>query len=195
MWATPLFNLFGIFMVYWLQPKVTKQNLKIYAVTILVVASLWLIGFSYKELVEPYATQSVSYETFPGHALAESLTKQWHEKYHRPLKYVAGKREWILNVSQYSSDHPQAYFNWDPKYSQWINEKDFRREGAVFVWRVLNRPAQLPKDIRKRFPNARVLGIQTYNGDVKDWILKIKHYPKIPPVEVGIGILPPQQAS
>ena len=45
MWATPLFNLFGIFLMVWIHPLITKKSLRHYVFATTGIFLIWVLLF------------------------------------------------------------------------------------------------------------------------------------------------------
>jgi len=181
MWGAPLLSLWGIILLAWLQPTVTRQSFLRFSTAVYSVFALVLVGYS----VGMLKAKNPSRINFPGKQIATSLTTEWQEKYKQPLKFVAGPRWFAANVTLYSEDHPQSYFEWNPTASAWIDETKLKQAGAVFIWDA-NISKGLPKSIQKRFPSAKVLPEHIYQ-----W----KRNNQEPKLKVGLAFLPPSSST
>lgn len=191
-WAMPMFNLLGIIVFAWWQPKLTKKNVNFFFIIMAVILFIWIVGFVFLETTFPHILKNRNhrFEFYPGKEIAETLTKAWHDKYHQPLYYAAGKREYVVYITHYSVDHPQGYFEWQPLYSQWIDEKDLRKKGALFVWRPYGGFA-VPGDLLTRFPTLTKPIIFKYDWLFEDWLTKYFGFQKPEPLIVEAAFLPP----
>lgn len=194
MWSTVLFNFFGIYLVFYYQPAVTCQNTKKFFFTVLGIFFIYWLAYIYVENIYPYtfqaATQQNMFEIFPGANMATTLTREWQQRYHQPLKYVAGERFYTLNLAAFSPEHPFAYFDCDNKKSPWIDEQKLQEYGAIFVWKDLTTPAPAC-DLNKRFPNAIIQPAYKFAWALPEWPQKLFGLKAPPPVEVGVAFLPP----
>lgn len=190
MWATPLFSLFGIFLMVRLHPVITRDNLRRYIILTTAIFLTWVLVYLWGVLVTPFTTQRGGHETFPGKTMSQLLTKEWHDRYHTPLYYVAGERELTLNLSQYSTDHPEPFFEWRPDFSPWINTSDLQKHGAIFICRVPEDESIAPS-IMQHFARTEFQAIHEYDWAVLDWAPKLIPFKKMNKVRVLVGFLPP----
>jgi 4-amino-4-deoxy-L-arabinose transferase-like glycosyltransferase len=186
-WAFPFFSLTGLLWVAYMQPLITEKKLKIFGVMIVGWNILLLIGTLYIFIWSPYFTgKAKHYEEFPGKTVAVSLTKQWHDRYHNSLPYIASIHSIAVNISAFSSDRPIPYFNWSKTQSPWINENEMLKKGALFVFKM--RDATYNNNMlhlfQERFPRLIDPTIQTFNKETKA---------NVAPIKLWVAFLPPQQ--
>jgi 4-amino-4-deoxy-L-arabinose transferase-like glycosyltransferase len=129
-WGAPLLSLWGILFIAYVQPRLTQGRLWFFAAGFVGLVFSTLTGYALA-LKYPATPSSAN---FPGAQMASVLTREWHRTYHIPLFYVAGSRWMAGNIAYYSPDHPDVYVDWDKKSSQWINEKELKNKGAIFIW-------------------------------------------------------------
>jgi hypothetical protein len=77
-------------------------------------------------LADPHLRQRPKASDFPGHAVAERMTRLWHEKTGTKLAYVAGTEFAANNVAVYSADRPRVVVHGRPKISPWIDMVDLK---------------------------------------------------------------------
>lgn len=178
-WGAPLLSLWGIILIYCLQPRITIKRFYAFMLVFFSLFITMLVLYT-TALIRAQAPSSAN---FPGQQIAASLTQEWHNTYHRPLTYVAGSRWLAGNIAFYSTDKPKVYINWDSKVSPWINEKDMQKQGAIFVWDRSEEMEKLPPEVFAHFKNLQPLRILHFtwlrNKDMK-------------PVEIGVAFLPPE---
>ena len=178
-WGQPLLSLWGLILVAWLQPYLTSAKFYRFLAVVFGYLALTVMGYCIA-LIRADEPSSANY---PGRTIATEFTQYWHEKYHRPLKYIAGARWLAGNIAFYSPDRPQVYIDWNHRISPWISEQELRKEGAIFVW-DLSEDAHVTQDeIKKRYEKMR--GPQYYEFA---W-LRNKN---APPVKILVGVLPPE---
>jgi len=194
MWGTPLFSLLGILLFAWLQPVLTKHNLRRFGIIIGIIFITFLLLYFWDNTFHPYLKQKGKYEIYPGKSIALTLTKEWRARFHTPLKFVAGSRLPVVNIAYYSPDKPDCYFEWNKKNSPWINENDLKKYGALFVWETSDNHITLPKAIKRRFPTAKALHPYYFNWAVRyqTLITTLLSHKKIPPEKLAIAFLPPE---
>jgi hypothetical protein len=186
MWGAPLFNLVGLLLVVMVHPVVSARSLKIFIGLSVFFFILFLLVYFVLTVGKPLILQRDTTAVFPGKAMTESLTQEWHQKFHTPLYYVSGSHEHSARVSFYSSDHPKPYFECDPLLNPWIDEKDFEKRGALFVWDTEGSyDLWVPIILKNRFPRAKILPHHHYHFQTSA---------DIPPVELAVAFLPPRNA-
>lgn len=191
-WSTPYFFLLGIIIVAWLNPQITAKQLKQFLMTLLLVGGLLWLGRMSAFAAKPHSEKDIHSDSYlPNQQIAETLTQLWHQRYHQPLRYIAGSHYLVAAITAYSPDHPIPYFDFSRQESPWIDEAKFKQTGALVVWdqnKVYTWDADsaanalLTSTIRQRFPELEILG--TY---------KFKRLTTVDmPLEVGVALLAPQ---
>jgi hypothetical protein len=182
-WGMPLLSLWGILLVAFLQPAITVAKLRRFMAAVFLVMVLVLGGYGYS--LTHSSTRSSA--NFPGRKIALAVTKQWHDAYHTKLAYVAGSR-WVGgNIEFYSVDHPAVYIEWNSDRAPWVDVKEMRRKGAVFVWEV-SAGERMPRYLLAAFPRLgkqKVLSFSWYRDRQR----------RLMPVKIGIAMLPPDTAT
>lgn len=179
-WGMPLLSLWSIILLSWLQPDITTQKLKAFMTVIFVLLVMLIFGYAYSLV---YSTTETT-ANYPGKEIAKHITTLWEQKYHRPLKYVAGSRWLGGNIGLYSTHHPAVMIEWDNKRSPWINNDDMEKEGAIFIWEASGHEI-LPDNVKARYPHLLPQQELSFN-------LHRNQQHKIPPVRIGIAFLPPR---
>lgn len=135
-WLTPDFLLMGLFLVMFWRPFVSAPRLALLLSFVVLLALVCGTVFGVQSLVsQPCKKKNCPYENFPGKVVADDLSKLWRDTYGTKLKYVVGSREEACNVAVFSSDRPEAFFNASRRSSPWIDADDFRKSGALIVWK------------------------------------------------------------
>lgn len=184
LWAFPFFSFIGILLVTFWQPKVDEKRLRNFTIIVVVFSLIVILSRSLFLMYGPLWKGKVTAANFPGKNIALNLTEQWHALYHQPMPYIAGDHTVVINVAAYSKDQPIANFNWSQADSPWLNEKDMRTKGAVFVWRVQNaNDWQVVKMISKRYPQITHVQVESFNYLTKA---------NITPVKIWVAFLPPK---
>lgn len=177
-WGQPLLSLWGILLVTWLTPRLTRERFIAFIAFLVLLFTVMLSVYS----IALIRGKSPSSANFPGEIIAQELTAQWEHRYHKPLMYVAGPR-WIAgNIAFYSKDQPSVYIDWDHQISSWIDENTVKREGAIFVWDPTEEIQISEKDIRARFKGLGPLQIMHFS-----WMRN----KTMEPVEIKVAFLPP----
>jgi 4-amino-4-deoxy-L-arabinose transferase-like glycosyltransferase len=178
-WGQPLWSLWGILLLVWIQPQITRARL----MRFLVVFSTYFILLIVAYCAAFIRAKDPSSANFPGKVIAASLTEEWQKTYHRPLKFIGGSRWLGGNIAFYSKDRPSVYIDWNKKFSPWINETKMKKEGAIFVWDPNEDLQTAPEDVRKRFAKLGELRVLHYT-----WLRN----QKMKPVEITVAFLPPE---
>lgn len=134
-WVVPCFPLLPMLVLHHLRPMLNPVRVRCFLGSVIVMALVFGSVFLIRSVWwQAYGKDNCDYENYPGKELSAVLTKIWHDRYHSPLPYVIGDRESTCNLAVYSSDRPEAYFSANPKFSQWIDEEDIRKRGAILLW-------------------------------------------------------------
>lgn len=174
-WVIPCFPLFVLFLAVKFQPEYNKLNMRLMTLTIVIITIVFGVIFSVRSLNhQGYKKRGCDYENYPGKAVSAKVTAKWNAEFGTPLKYVVGERIESCNVSVYSKDAPEAYFSGNAALSQWINEDDIRKHGAVMVWKGTE--AQAPEWASKVCPESPRTPVVTedYPRAVPGWFKALK---------------------
>lgn len=181
-WGMPLQSLWGIILVAWLQPMLTKKRMLIFMTSIYSMISILVIAY----IISLVNSPDESSANFPGKEIARTITQQWHNNYHTKLTYVGGSR-WVGgNIEFYSTDHPAVYIELDKRRAPWINLNDLKRKGGVFVW-DLTENEKIPDNVKQQFSRLQTPIIYEF-----DWQRNVHH---LPPTRIAVAILPPEDKA
>ncbi|HLN10118.1 MAG TPA: glycosyltransferase family 39 protein [Xanthobacteraceae bacterium] len=172
MWGYPLWTFAPLAALAWCAPVLTLPRRRLFWRACLAVLVLMAAAYAADELLEPFWRDRPKATQFPGRLLAQTITRQWHERTATPLAYVAGADfttsgagEFAANtVAVYSSDHPHVVVHGELAFSPWIDPAELRRRGAVLIWEAAG--DNLPDNLKTIFPGAELqppltLGRQT----------------------------------
>ncbi|MDX1901716.1 MAG: glycosyltransferase family 39 protein [Gammaproteobacteria bacterium] len=173
-WGQPLLSYSGILLLMWWRPYITRRTVS--AFFVLWVAFFITISVGYGVALRRALDTSTAF--FPGKTIASTLTAEWKQRYHQTLKYVVGPRWYAGNIAFYSYDHPAVYMEADPIKTQWIDEADLKKQGAIFIWDSQDAFIAL----RQRFPALTTVKHLQFN-----WQRNLL----LPPVDVWVALLPP----
>ncbi|MCL2304893.1 MAG: glycosyltransferase family 39 protein [Planctomycetaceae bacterium] len=187
--GTHLWLFFPLFLLYVFQTTAMPKNLKMafwYAIGIMLITMLCFVGhYQIDALIGKKPADIV----FPGRQLAKEVEKVWHERYDRPIPYVAG--EWRLggNVAFYGQDRPSVHafgtntvFSSDKPITTWSSDEDLYAKGAVILWEIREGQNPEPPDLAQRFPRAVVQ---------KSLEFPYRTRRQFPPLQVGLAFIPP----
>lgn len=185
-WSTPYFFALGILMMAYLNPLLNAKSIKRFVLSLIALSFLLVVGkiINLKLLFLPNSDAFL-----PNKHIATHLTKIWHERYKKPVPFIAGSNYLVASITPYMQDKPIPYLGWEAKDSPWVDEKQLKKQGGLFIWDMgnnyywdLNSVAHnhLSKSVRLRFPKLIILPEATFY-----------RYSNMKPVLIGIAILPP----
>jgi 4-amino-4-deoxy-L-arabinose transferase-like glycosyltransferase len=134
MWGYPLWSFLPLAAILWFGPVTDALRLRVFTIGIVF---LFLLGpaiyigtyiYDQHKRGRPKATE------FPGHAIAEHLTREWRAKTGKELHYVAGTEFAANNVAVYSPDRPHVVVHGRPDISPWVDMNDLRKRGVLVLW-------------------------------------------------------------
>lgn len=189
-YGSQLWILSGLVMLYCLELQSDKDAWRRSAQRCLAIAAIMAVASVGRNMLGPYLQKKPSRVHFPGASLAESVERQWYERFRQPLPLAAGEWWFAGNVSCYGTDRASVYcggyhpdsFDLIPSYSNWTNDADLNRRGGVILWDARVRGPELPEDLKKRFP----LHLACPPIEVR-W----QTGAPLPPLEVGLAMIPP----
>lgn len=191
-WATPYYFSLSILLMACLQPKLTKDTIRRFAVSLICLSSAL---FAARMLTLTIFPRTNSDAFLPNQQIALTLSRIWHEHYHTPLPFIAGSNYLVTGITPYLPDYPRPipYLNWSQSSSPWVNENELRIKGGLFIWdegfnycwdkESSSVHAQLNPSVTGRFPMLKLLPTLTF--------YRISNNQ---PVTVGVAILPPEKA-
>jgi hypothetical protein len=191
MWGYPLWCFAPLAVVMWFPPAAARERLKRFARVFGLVFVGWVVVYAGDEVLEPLVRDRPKATNFPGHAVAEAITRAWREKTNTPLTYVAqvpraspGAGEFAANnVAVYSPDRPHVIVHGDPALSPWVDPADLKRRGAVIVWEQGPGAPDFPEALRAIYPTAEIQPLLT--------IPRLTPRTGKPAV-IGYAVVPPQ---
>jgi len=179
-WGQPLLSLWGIILIAWITPRLTRERFIFFIALLITLAAVMMSVYSFALI----RAKEPSSANFPGEIIAYELTKQWEQRYHTSLAYVAGPRWLAGNIAFYSKDQPTVYIDWNKKVSSWIDENKLKESGAIFVWDPTEAVQPAEKEIRARFAALGPIEIMHFS-----WMRN----KTMEPIEFNVAFLPPQQ--
>ena len=143
MWGYPLWSFAPLALLMWLKPRDEPLwlkprdeplRLKHFAAGALVMLMAFPVIYLATEIGEPLLRDRPKATQFPGQAMADAITRAWHERYGTPLVYAGGTEFAVNNLAVYSPDRPHVLPHGNPKLAPWVDMSDLARRGAVVVW-------------------------------------------------------------
>ncbi|MBI2718738.1 MAG: glycosyltransferase family 39 protein [Rhizobiales bacterium] len=136
LWLTPMFSLWGIYLIGNLGRSLTSQQVNRITVVAIAVNFLAIAGYGTFASAQIYlATTPPRWEDWPQQRIAAELDRRWAERVGAPLRIVAGATHLAGAVAFWSSGEPSFFENLDPSLSPWITEERIARDGMLIVWR------------------------------------------------------------
>jgi hypothetical protein len=191
-WGVPLVTLWGILLVMIFKPEISEKLFKRFLIIIYTIMFLWVIGYIIGLYIDHNHKHS---DNYPAQEIANYVTQEWQERYHKPLRYVAGSRYIGGYLAFYSKDHPSVYVEWNPEFSPWINIDEMKKYGAIFIQDnyygttvfgkhpYTNNGKQFPSEVLKQYPNLIILPVKYFH-----WKRGNKD---LGPIPVLVGFLSP----
>ncbi|MCC5792646.1 MAG: glycosyltransferase family 39 protein [Legionellaceae bacterium] len=188
-WLTPYFFLSGLLLFHFISVPLTRRQLMQFALSLLLLST---VLFSARMLSFSVYGRPESDAFLPNQAIAARLQQLWEEKYHSPLPYLAGSHYLVALVTPYFQQPVQPFFSWNKQDSPWIDERELRRQGAIFIW---DRKQQYVWDASSRqYSQLPAAVLADYPALQR---LPDLHVPRArgvgQAVTIGVAILPPQQ--
>lgn len=134
MWGYPLWSLLPLAALLWFGPVTDLRRMSFFTAGVIflffLAPAIWIGTW----LADPHLRERPKASDFPGRAVAEQMTRLWHEKTGTPLEYVAGTEFAANNVAVYSPDRPHVVVHGRPRISPWIDMSDLKKRGVLLVW-------------------------------------------------------------
>ncbi|HCU05775.1 MAG TPA: hypothetical protein DIC51_05790 [Coxiellaceae bacterium] len=170
-WGVPMLGCIGLLLVYYVRPSESVRSINRFLIAVVTLMGLTVLAHY---IISAHLTAGKGSADYPAKTIALSVTQLWHDRYHRPLKYVAGSRYVAGYIAFYSPDHPRVFSEWNENYSNGIDLADLKKEGAVFVedgfygttveglpegyaW-----PGHFPTSVIHRYPHLKILPMATF---------------------------------
>jgi 4-amino-4-deoxy-L-arabinose transferase-like glycosyltransferase len=184
MWGYPMWSFAPLALLLWLNPLAPPWRLRHFAAGALAALIAFPVIYVATEIGEPFLRDRPKATQFPGQAMAEAITRAWHERFGTPLVYAGGTEFAVNNLAVYSSDRPHVLPHGSPKLAPWVDMSDLARRGAVVVWEEGHLGAR-PEEWSATFGALNiepplVLARQTWNK-------------KVTPARILYAFVPPRQ--
>ena len=137
-----------------------------------VVITGWLGAF--------YSGKQVPYVYYPMCELGTTFDQLWRSHSSGNCPYITGDDQYLIGFVAYSMpERPSAILS----QGTWADDNDLNQKGGMIVWERNDDDNSMPESLRHRFPTADVL------PEILE--LPYKTSAKIPPLRIGIAIVPP----
>jgi hypothetical protein len=154
MWGGPLWCFIGLFLVMMIRPSQLRVRLRRFAVAWVIVSMLPLVAYAGIHGIGPMVKENEKRSSFPGDALADTVTARWRDATGRPLRFVVGDMWLAGNVAFYSPDRPAVFQDADAAANPWVDAVALAIDGAVLVWDADAKGDQIPVELQRQFPAA-----------------------------------------
>ncbi len=135
MWATPLFLISSITLIYFFRDRLSTTRLRGFAVVFGVFFLLSPLIYWGLAEIGPTFTHRAKRIQFPGRALAMTVTEKWHDHFEHPPEIIVGSY-WIAgNIAYYAPRRATVFIDADPKKAPWVSSSDIAQKGAVVIGR------------------------------------------------------------
>lgn len=138
LWGYPLWSFLPLAATVWFGPVTDVARLKAFAAGWVAVFIAMPVLYVAVPAIEPLFRERTQAIHFPGQAIAETLTKAWHEKTRSPLVYVTGDEHAANSIAVYSPDHPHVIvfgiLREAKSMSPWATVADVEKRGVLLVW-------------------------------------------------------------
>ncbi|MCJ8500734.1 glycosyltransferase family 39 protein [Desulfatitalea alkaliphila] len=133
MWATPLFLTASVTLIYFLRERLTTVRLRGFTIALGLLFSLSLLAYAGHAFIGPAFTERPKRVHFPGLALADEVTRRWHDHFEKPPEIIIGSY-WVAgNVAYYAPHRATVFIDADPGKAPWVTPEQMRRHGAVII--------------------------------------------------------------
>jgi len=186
MWGYPLWSFAPLAALAWLGLVSEPLALKRFAAGFGAIFLAMPLAYAIIEGLEPLLRDRPKATQFPGRLLAETVTRNWREKFGSGLSYVGGGEFATNNIAVYSPDRPRVIVHADPAKSPWIDREELRQRGAAIVWEDGQLDAAALARLRMEYPGFAVqtpLTLPRHTFVAQD---------KIKPVRVHVAFVPPR---
>ncbi len=183
MWGTPFFTFLPAYLIYVFLPIDIRGRFSPFLMRFVAIFLLGLLAYGAVIYGQPYLLHKPKRLHYPGQAMAQILTQEWHKRTHQPLYFVVGDIWEAGNVGFYSSDRPSVVIDGQLALSPWVDPLSLRESGALIVWTASHENAGIPEHLHQRYPKAIVQPM-----------IKLNYQTSAPlaPLLVGWAIVPPQ---
>lgn len=181
MWGSPFWTFSSVLALLALRTVWNREACAELLRRVVVVVGVFVIVMQITFPFGPYLTGQPGRVHFPGSQLAALVTSAWRERHPGPLPLVGGPWWLAGNVAFYSPDRPQVYGDLDPVVSPWASDEQLREHGGAIVWDATE-SAEVPDRVRSHFPTAVPVTLPP---------LPYRTGAAVPPVRIGLAIVPP----
>jgi hypothetical protein len=151
-----------------------------------------VVVFIIQAVGSPYLMKTARQFHFPMKELGTECDRIWYEQFDSPCPYISGHWQYAGNASCAMKNRPSVHFYYkDIEFPDtlptgtWSTDEDVNQKGGMILWEVQEPNAPAPDWVVRRFPKAEALP-ETLE-------LRYKTGADIPPLRIGIAIVPPAE--
>lgn len=144
----------GLAMILCWRPVISAERVRWFGLSWAFVFLLPAFSFTMTHTVGMMLSKRELKAHFPGALVAQTVTDEWRRLSGRRLRYVAGSSWLAGNVGLYSPDRPTVFVRADPRRNPWVDLRDLAENGAVLIWNTEKDGRDIPKELRRLFPEA-----------------------------------------
>lgn len=132
MWAMPMFNSLGLWLVMEIGRKWSLPQLNRAMMTAMALIFLVGIGFIVQAL-HPYADRP-SRSNWPMIDIARAVDEAWHKQTDQPLSIIGGTPFVAGLAALGQAIRPDVMIGVDVSHSPWLSEADIKKRGIAFIF-------------------------------------------------------------
>jgi hypothetical protein len=185
MWGAPMWTYSGVLLMVWASSSASWLLCRTIILRTAMVGVLFAVAFVGRNVALPHLRSHPSRVHFPGEQLARTVESRWREHSNHRLQVVAGPWWTAANVSLHVTGRADAYDFTEPERIPWVDDATLRRRGGVILWEDVAINEDYPAEVRRRFPDAKMLSPITLR-----WLTSAK----IPPARFLLAIVPESPA-
>ncbi|MDR0328015.1 MAG: glycosyltransferase family 39 protein [Planctomycetaceae bacterium] len=153
--------------------------------------SVFVVVFVVQAVYAPYITKKPSHYHYPMYELGTECDRIWDDRFDVPCCYVTGEGFFDGGTAAHAMrDRPSFHFYYFGNMSspdaipmgEWSTDEDVNQKGGIVLWEESS-GSTVPDWVHRRFPKAEVLP--------EPLVLPYKTGADIPPLRIGIAIVPP----
>ena len=179
----PLWFFLGVYLLLQFQRleghAIFVRSMRLTALAVSVFAVVFVIQAIY----DAHITKKPSHFHYPMRELGAECDRIWYSQFDTPCLHLAGDDFFDAGFAAHGmKDRPSVHtYYWTVPMGEWVSDATMNQQGGIIVWALLD--DTVPEWVHRRFPNAEVLP--------KTLELPYKTSAKIPPLRIGIAIVPP----
>ena len=198
-WGSVLWPFLGVWLLLRFQVDESKARESRSIQFLFLIKTCLILIFVYQSLLTSLFLNKPHPTSFPMRELGVAADQIWGEYSKGPCPFTTG--DWYIagKAAIMMKDRPRVLFYWTgmekrnaPLTGLWASDADVNEKGGLVFWELLQKDfsevpeisdEDVPDYVLRRFPNAMV--------QPKPIVLPYKINAKIPPVQIGVAVVPP----